>query len=161
MAKKKPKPAPVLCTYCGNPATPVTYDDPFPKALWTGLSKDRALKVPSCKDCNNHSNESILKHFFIVLDNRFHPETISHFKKPGGKGDFRTFRKMWAEIGGNFYLYLDEQVTPKFVKMFMGIRRRLMRKSWFFVPAEQFLVFKVDKRDGHDQARLLPLSVGT
>jgi hypothetical protein len=147
MAKKKAQPVPQLCTFCGNPATPVTWDDPFPKALWTGPSKDRPLKVASCAACNNRSNESILKHFFIVLDSWFYPETISHFKKPAGKGDFRTFRKMWAEIGGNLYLYLDEQLTAKFVKMFMGIRRYLMRKSWFFVPAEQFLLFKVDRRE--------------
>jgi hypothetical protein len=160
MPKMKAQPRPQLWTFCGNPATPVTSDDPFPKTLWVGPSKDRPLKVPSCEACNNHSNESILKHFFIVLDSRFYPETIGHFKKPGGKGDFRTFRKMWAEIGGNLYLCLDEQVTAKFVKMFMGIRRHLMRKSWFFVPVEQFLLFKVDKREDRYEARLLPLSVG-
>jgi hypothetical protein len=106
MAKKKVRQAPPLCTFCGKPAKPVTWDDPFPRTLWSGPSKDRPLKVPSCGPCNNRSYEAILKHFFIVLDSRFYPETIEHFKKPGGKGDFRTFRTMWAEIGGTFFLYL-------------------------------------------------------
>jgi hypothetical protein len=160
MAKKKVRQAPPLCTFCGKPAKPVTWDDPFPRTLWAGPSKDRPLKVASCGPCNNRSYEAILKHFFIVLDSRFYPETIEHFKKPGGKGDFRTFRSMWAEIGGTFYLYLDEQVTAKFVKMFMGIRRHLMKDAWFFVRAERFLLFKVDKRDDAYEARPLPLSVG-
>src|SRR5262249_9236735 len=116
MAKKQ-KPAPRHCTFCGNPATPVTWDDLFPKALWAGPSKDRPLKVASCAPCNNRSYEAILKHFFIALDSRFYPDTIKHFKTPEGKGDFRTFRKMWAEIGDAFYLYLDSQVTPQFLKI--------------------------------------------
>jgi hypothetical protein len=66
--------SPDRVTYCGNPALPVTWDDPFPRALWAGSSKDRPLKVPSCKGCNNRSNASIVKHFFIVFDNRFYPE---------------------------------------------------------------------------------------
>jgi hypothetical protein len=160
MAKKKEKPAPRICTFCGNPATPVTWDDPFPRTLWAGPSKDRPLKVPSCAPCNNRSYEAILKHFFIVLDSRFYPDTISHFKKPKGKADFRTFRNMWAEIDGTFYLYLNEDVTAKFVKMFMGIRRHLMRDSWFFVPAERFLLFKIDKRGDSYESRPLPLAVG-
>jgi hypothetical protein len=102
----------------------------------------------------------MLKHFFIVLDSRFYQETIEHFKNPDGKADFRTFRSMWAEIGGTFKLYLDEQVTAKLIKMFMGIRRHLMRDAWFFVPAELFVLFKVDKRDAAYEARLLPLRVG-
>jgi hypothetical protein len=114
----------------------------------------------SCKRCNNESNESILKHFFIVLDSRFYPDTIRHFKKPGGRGDFRTFRSMWAEVGGHFYLYFDEQVTAKFVKMFMGIRRHLMREAWFFAPAERFLLFKIDAVDGRYESRPLPMRVG-
>jgi hypothetical protein len=160
MAKKNKPQVPSLCTFCGHPATPVTWDDPFPRTLWAGPSKDRPLKVASCAACNNHSNESILKHFLIVLDSRFYPETISHFRKPAGRRDARTFQKMWAEIGGNLYLYLGEQVTAKFVKMFMGIRRHCLRKSWFFVPAEQFLLFKIDKHGDGYVARLLPLSVG-
>jgi hypothetical protein len=159
VARKK-KQTPPVCTFCGKPATPVTWDDPFPRTLWAGPSKDRPLKVASCEKCNNRSYEAILKHFFIVVDSRFYEDTIKHFKKPGGKGDFRTFRKMWAEIEGTFYLYLDEQVTAKFVKMFMGIRRHLMGKSWFFVPAERFLLFKVDKHQDTYAARPLPLRVG-
>src|SRR6266851_5817921 len=138
MGKKKAQQAPPLCTFCGKLATPVTWDDPFPKALWAGPSNDRPLKVASCGPCNNRSYEAILKHFFIALDSRFYPETIKHFKKPAGKGDFRTFRKMWAEIGGTFYLYLNEEVTAKFVKMFMGIRRHLMRDSWFLFHRSGF-----------------------
>ncbi len=95
-----------------------------------------------------------------MLDSRFYPDTIKHFKTPAGKGDFRTFGKMWAEVGGKYYLYLDDQVTAKFVKMFMGIRRHLMGKSWFFLPPEHFLLFKLDKRDGSYEARRLPLNVG-
>jgi hypothetical protein len=160
VAKKKAKPAPHICTFCGNPATPVTWDHVFPKTLWSGPSQDRPPKVASCAPCNNRSYEAILKHFFIVLDSRFYPGTISHFKKPGGQGDFRTFRNMWAEIGGNLYLYLDDQVTAKFVKMFMGIRRHLIGDSWFFVPPERFLLFKIDKRDDSYESRPLPLIVG-
>jgi hypothetical protein len=100
VAKKNAKTAPTICTFCGKPASPVTWDDPFPKALWAGPSKDRPLKVAGCAPCNNRSYEATLKHFFVVFDSRFHSETLSHFKKPGGKGDLRTFRKMWAEIGG-------------------------------------------------------------
>ena len=44
--------------------------------------------------------------------------------------------------------------------MFMGIRRHLMDKSWFFVPAERFLLVKLDKRDGRYESRPLPLRVG-
>jgi hypothetical protein len=44
--------------------------------------------------------------------------------------------------------------------MFMGIRRHLMKDAWFFVPAERFLLFKVDKPDDAYEARPLPLSVG-
>jgi hypothetical protein len=160
MAKKKAQPMPKICTFCGKPATPVTWDDPFPKTLWAGPSRDRPLKVASCAPCNNRSYEAILKHFFIVLDSRFYQETIKHFKKPGGKVDFRTFRNMWAEIGGNFYLYLTEDVAAKFVKMFMGIRRDLMGDSWFFVPPGRFLLFKIDKRDDSYESRSLPLVVG-
>jgi hypothetical protein len=160
MAKKKAQPAPKLCTFCGNPARPVSLDDPFPRALWAGPSKDRPPKVASCKRCNNRSYEAVLKHFFIALDSRFYPDTIEHFKKARGKGDFRTFRKMWAEIGGSFHLYFDEEATVKFVKMFMGIRRHLMRDSWFFVPAERFLLFKIDKPDDAYEARPLPMRVG-
>jgi hypothetical protein len=154
---KKPT---TLCTFCGNPATSVTMDDPFPRALWTGLSKDRPPKVPSHATCNNRSYEAILKHFFIALDSRFYQDTIRHFKEKKGKGDLLTFVKMWAEIGGNFYLYLNEQVTAKFKKMFMGIRRHLMGDSWFFVPEDHFLLFKIDKREDIYEARPLPLVVG-
>jgi hypothetical protein len=87
-------------------------------------------------------------------------ETLEHFKKPGGKGDLCTFLKMWAEIGGNHYLYLNEEVTAKFVKMFMGIRRRLMGDEWFFLPPERFLIFKLDKRGDAYESRMLPLNVG-
>lgn len=160
MGKKKPQPVPTLCTFCGKPASPVTFDDPFPRTLWAGPSKDRPPKVPSCAPCNNRSNEGILKHFFVALDSRFHAETLDHFKNPKGKGDFRTFSKMWAEIGGKFYLFLDEQVTAKFVKMFMGIRRHLLRRSWFYAPAEQFLLVKIDRREGVSEGRRLPLTVG-
>ena len=120
MSKEKTKQTPPICTYCGKPATPVTWDHVFPRALWAEPSSDRPLKVASCEACNNHSNESILKHLFIVLDSRFYPDTIKHFKTPAGKGDFRTFGKMWAEVGGKYYLYLDDQVTAKFVENVHG-----------------------------------------
>ena len=149
-----------ICTYCGKRASPVTWDDPFPKALWTGLSKDRPLKVPSCKTCNHHSNESILKHFFVALDSRFYADTLNHLKNPRGKGDFRTFMSVWAEVGGKMYMYLDEKLTAKFVKMFKGIRRHLLNKKWFFVPAVDFNLFKIDKHNDLQEVRPLPLNVG-
>src|SRR5262245_64271471 len=98
MAKKKSQRAPTLCTFCGKHASPVTWDDPFPKTLWTGASKDRPLKVASCGPCNNRSNESILKHFFVVLDSRFHAPTLRHFNKPGGQGGFPHVRQ---DVGGS------------------------------------------------------------
>ena len=159
MSKTKKKQTPTICTYCGEPATPVTWDHVFPRALWAEQSNDRPLKVASCEACNNRSNESILKHLFIVLDSRFYPDTIKHFKTSAGKGDFRTFAKMWAEVGGTYYLYLDDQVTARLVKMFMGVRRHLMGKAWFFLPPDHFLLFKLDKRDGSYEARRLPLRI--
>jgi hypothetical protein len=160
VAKKKLQLPPTLCTFCGKPATPVTWDDPFPRALWVGTSTERPLKVQSCGPCNNRSYEAILKHFFIVLDSRFYPDTIKHFRTPQGKGDLRTFLSMWKEFGENCYLYLDEKITAKFVKMFMGVRRHLLKKAWFFLPQEQFILFKADKLEDHYEARQLPLTVG-
>jgi hypothetical protein len=160
VARKTTQRTPKSCTFCGNPIKSGSQDHVFPRALWPESSHDRPPKVPSCKRCNNESNESILKHFFIVLDSRFYPETISHFKDPRGKGDFRTFSSMWTEIGGNYYLYINEQVTAKFIKMFMGIRRQLLRGAWFFVPAERFLLFKIDAVGERYESRPLPMRVG-
>ncbi len=44
--------------------------------------------------------------------------------------------------------------------MFMGIRRHLLHRSWFYVPAEQFVIFKIDRDEVSYQARVLPMSVG-
>ena len=54
----------------------------------------------------------------------------------------------------------EEPHVVRLRQMFMGIRRHLMRDSWFFVPTEQFLLFKVDKCDDSYESRPLPLVVG-
>ncbi|MCE9529833.1 MAG: hypothetical protein K8T89_01630 [Planctomycetes bacterium] len=151
---------PPICTYCGKFARPMTRDDPFPKALWAGKSADRVIRVPSCGPCNRRSNESILKHFFVVLDSRFYPEIIRHFKDPDGRKDFQDFSSAWKEKNGKWYLYADAEVTAKFVKMFMGIRRHLLREKWYYVPAEGFTILKIDPVDDLHEGRVLPLRVG-
>jgi hypothetical protein len=157
LAKKK---APTtLCTYCGKPARPVTFDDPIPKALWKGTMKGRAPKAQSCKKCNNHSNESLLKYFFTALNSDFHDETIAHFNDPRGKKDFRTFKSLWREVNGTLYLFADRKVTAKLRKMFRGLRRYILKKSWFYLPASNFIVFQVNKQGKHYETRLLPLRV--
>jgi hypothetical protein len=102
----------------------------------------------------------VLKHFFVVFDSRFHEETIKHFTDPRGARDLGIFRDMSARLDGKHYLYLDDQVTAKFVKMFMGIRRHLMDASWKYVPAEQFMLFQLEPHASGYNARRLPLAVG-
>src|SRR5271166_6199022 len=95
---------PPTCTYCGKPAIPVTKDDVFPKTLWADDSGERPIKVPSCKKCNNESNESILKHIFVTLDSRFHKPTLKHLKDRRGAKDLETFQSIWIERKGKGYV---------------------------------------------------------
>lgn len=121
--------------------------------------KGRARKAQSCTKCNNHSNESLLKHFFTALNSDFHDETIAHFNDPRGKKDFRTFKSLWREVSGQLYLFADRKVTAKLRKMFRGLRRYMLKKTWFYLPASAFYLFQINRKGNHYETRALPLRV--
>jgi hypothetical protein len=149
-----------ICTHCGNPVRGRSKDDVFPRTLWIGLSKDRPLKVPSCRKCNNQSNESPLTQLFTVIDSRFQQPILDHFATLEGSKDRRKFLAKLYTYGEESRFYLDEEVTSKFVKMFMGIFRHLIGSDWFYLPAEQFSVFQIERKGPAYYALPLPLIVG-
>lgn len=151
---------PTICTHCGHPVRSRSKDDVFPRTLWIGLSKDRPLKVPSCRACNYRSNESPLTQLFTVIDSRFQEPVLKHFLTPEGSKDRKRFLAKLHTQGEESRFYQDEEVTSKFVKMFMGVFRHLMGGDWFYLPPEHFAVFQIEKKDSAYYALPLPLVVG-
>ncbi len=139
---------PSICTYCGKCSVdvgPLDGDHPIPTCIWVGDSRDRPpKKAKACRRCNGCANEGLLKSFMAVFDPRLIGGRVEHFKHPKGKVDFRRF--MAACSGGSRLMaYADEAITAIFKKMFMGLRRHLLKADWTYLDSSDFAIIQVEK----------------
>jgi hypothetical protein len=153
------KPLPI-CTHCGRQTT-CTEDHVIPQVLFAARSDgERSIKVKSCANCNHHSNETILRGFFAMLDTRFHQKTLDHFRRPDARADIEEFRSACSFDSNNLRVVPNSEITAKLTKMFMGLRRKLMGEAWYFLPRETFRIYKIDPGLSGWVSRPLPFPVG-
>ncbi len=157
-----------VCTYCGkSPAEvgPLTGDHAIPVCTWVGESQDRSIKVKGCKRCNGCADEGLLKTFLAVFDNRLVETRLQHFRHPKGKTDFRRFLAACSKAP-ELRAYATEEVTAIFKKMFMGLRRHLLKAEWTYLPEACFGLSQVEKLPVQDAEGVVtvlrpwPLQVG-
>jgi hypothetical protein len=146
-----------LCTYCGE-AKKLTDDHVFPRCLWVGESTERSIKVRSCADCNNRSDESLLKSFLAMFDRRLADERVQELTHPLGRGDLTKFLRACTPDFSK--VYPDDHVTRPLRKLFMGLRRNLLKDQWRFIPPDYFYLLAHYMEGGERIMRPLPLKVG-
>src|SRR5262249_16755311 len=128
----------------------------------------------SCSDCNWKSDESLLKSFMVLFDERLSAKRAKELAHPKGRGDLRKFLSLsygdrcrgdhLALIRGwsNYPAYPDEKITKLFKKMFQGLRRHLLPKDeWEYIPPARFHVFTVRENSGEYEVFKLPSQVGS
>jgi hypothetical protein len=144
------------CTYCNELAT--SRDHVIPKALWIVNSEERPIKVPSCRECNNHSDEGLLKSFFAIFDDQVAMERAPELTRPEGKGDLRRFLQCCSDDLKLAYPTAD--LTVLFQKLFLGLRRHFMGPKWYFAPRSSMSVLTLEKVQAEYVVRALPYQVG-
>src|SRR5438067_1552727 len=99
-----------VCTYCGM-AKKLTKDHVIPKCLFAARSNEGSLMAKSCADCNWHSDEKLLRNFFMVLDQRLYEKGFGPLSHPKEARDLKRFLETWSLESGQYRLYPEDKIT--------------------------------------------------
>jgi hypothetical protein len=146
-----------ICTYCGGNG-PATRDHVIPTCVFFEPSNDRSIKVDSCGACNWKSEEGLLKTFLAMFDSRITASRAWEVAHPKSRGDLQAFQSI--STPDIRMVYPEDRLTRLFKKMFLGLRRHLLKEDWTFVSTDLLQVFSVTRVEGVRVIRLLPLKVG-